>query len=61
MEKTLGKLNFFDGGYAIVDIDSPIIPTELQLGERFFKLLKEQNDKTFWLYIEKPPYRIDLH
>jgi hypothetical protein len=61
VEKTRGKLAFFDGGYAIVDINSPIIPTELELGDRRFRLTKEQDDDSFWLYVEKPPYRIDLH
>lgn len=51
----------FDGGYLIVDINSPIIPVELQIDTKFFKLTKEQKDANFWIYVEKPPYRIDLH
>lgn len=61
MAKTRGKLLFIDGGYAIVEINTSIIPVELQLEDRLFKLKKEQLDEDYWIYFEKPPYRIDLH
>lgn len=60
-EKIRGKLILQDGGFIIVDMNSPIIPVDLEINGHIFKLSKDQDDPVFWIFYEKPPYRWDLH
>lgn len=51
---------FMDGGYAVVLLDKEI-PQTLELEGRNFKLAIDQEDPVFWIYLEKPPYCLELH
>lgn len=59
--KDRGKLIFTDGSIAIVDLKGYAVPVDLELGGHLFKLSTEQKDNLYWIYIEKPGFRLDLH